>query len=113
MSGSLQVVVSIMSLSFCFFLAPQEDMYEKNLSNLEEIKTRETSTAVITTTGLDFEQDKGVEPRHYVINIPKAYDILHPILCVIPLQLVSLYLAQAKGLDPDRPRHLAKSVTVE
>ena len=99
--------------SLCFFLAPQEDMYEKNLSNLAEIKARETSTAVITTEGLEFEYDKSIEPRHFVINIPKSYDILHPILCVIPLQLVSMYLAKGKGLDVDRPRHLAKSVTVE
>ncbi len=99
--------------SFCFFLAPQEDMYEKNLSNIEEIKARETSIAVITTEGLKFEEDKGLNKKNYVICIPKSYEILHPILCVIPLQLFSMYIAQSKGLDVDRPRHLAKSVTVE
>ena len=88
-------------------------MYEKNLSNIEEIKARETSIAVITTEGLKFEEDKGLNKKNYVICIPKSYEILHPILCVIPLQLFSMYIAQSKGLDVDRPRHLAKSVTVE
>ena len=99
--------------SFCFFLAPQEDMYEKNLSNIEEIKARETYIAVITTEGLKFKEDKGTQKKNFVINIPKSYEILHPILCVIPMQLFSMYLAQSKNLDVDRPRHLAKSVTVE
>ena len=99
--------------SFCFFLAPQEDMYEKNLANISEIKARDTRVAVITQQGLQFQEDKGINPRNYVINIPKSHEILHPILCVIPLQLFSMYLAKAKKLDVDRPRHLAKSVTVE
>ena len=99
--------------SFCFFLAPQEDMYEKNLSNIEEIKARDTRIAIVAQEGLDFEEDKGINKRIYVLRIPKSYEILHPILCVIPLQLFSMYIAQSKGLDVDRPRHLAKSVTVE
>lgn len=99
--------------SFCFFLAPQEDMYEKNLSNIEEIKARDTAIAVITQEGLEFQEDTGIDLHNFVIRIPKSHDILHPILCVIPLQLFSMYLAKAKKLDVDRPRHLAKSVTVE
>jgi glucosamine--fructose-6-phosphate aminotransferase (isomerizing) len=99
--------------SFCFFLAPQDDMYEKNQANIEEIKARDVSVAVITQEGLKFQEDKGVNKRNYVIRIPKSHEILHPILCVIPLQLFSMFLAKAKGLDVDRPRHLAKSVTVE
>ena len=99
--------------SFCFFLAPQEDMYEKNLANIEEIKARDTRIAVITQEGLEFQEDTCVEKHNYVIRIPKCHDILHPILCVVPLQLFSMYLAKAKHLDVDRPRHLAKSVTVE
>ena len=99
--------------SFCFFLAPQEDMYEKNLANIEEIKARDTRIAIVTQDGLEFQEDKSHDKRTYVIRIPKSYDMLHPILCVIPMQLFSMYLAQAKNLDVDRPRHLAKSVTVE
>mgnify|MGYP003640289313 CR=1 FL=1 len=99
--------------SFCFFLAPQEDMYEKNVANIAEIKARDTSIAVITQEGLEFQEDKGTKQRNYVITIPKSHEILHPILCVVPLQLFSMYLAKAKKLDVDRPRHLAKSVTVE
>ena len=99
--------------SFCFFLAPQEDMYEKNLANIEEIKARDTRIAIVTQEGLEFQEDKSHDKRTYVIRIPKSYDMLHPILCVIPMQLFSMYLAQAKNLDVDRPRHLAKSVTVE
>ena len=99
--------------SFCFFFAPQKDMYEKNLANIEEIKARDTSVAVITQEGLEFQEDTGVNLRNFVIRIPKSHEILHPILCVIPLQLFSMYLGNAKNLDVDRPRHLAKSVTVE
>jgi glutamine---fructose-6-phosphate transaminase (isomerizing) len=95
--------------SLCFFLAPQEDMYEKNVSNIQEIKARQAHVAVITQEGLEFS-DKICDT---VITIPTSHDILHPILAVIPLQLFSMYLAQKKRLDVDRPRHLAKSVTVE
>tara|TARA_R110002020_G_scaffold147674_3_gene323209 strand:- start:1529 stop:3328 length:1800 start_codon:yes stop_codon:yes gene_type:complete len=95
--------------SICFFLAPQEDMYEKNISNIQEIKAREARVTVITQEGLEFPE----KICDSVITIPKSHDILHPILAVIPLQLFSMYLAQWKKLDVDRPRHLAKSVTVE
>ena len=95
--------------SLCFFLAPQEDMYEKNISNIQEIKARDARVTVITQEGLEFS-DKICDT---VITIPASHDILHPILAVIPLQLFSMYLAQKKHLDVDRPRHLAKSVTVE
>ena len=88
-------------------------MYEKNLANIEEIKARDTRIAIVTQDGLEFQEDKSHDKRTYVIRIPKSYDMLHPILCVIPMQLFSMYLAQAKNLDVDRPRHLAKSVTVE
>ena len=64
---------------------------------------------VITQEGLEFS-DKICDT---VITIPASHDILHPILAVIPLQLFSMYLAQKRRLDVDRPRHLAKSVTVE
>jgi len=95
--------------SLCFFLAPQEDMYEKNISNIQEIKARDARVTVITQEGLEFS-DKICDT---VITIPASHDILHPILAVIPLQLFSMYLAQKRRLDVDRPRHLAKSVTVE
>ena len=95
--------------SLCFFFAPQEDMYEKNISNIQEIKARDARVTVITQEGLEFS-DKICDT---VITIPASHDILHPILAVIPLQLFSMYLAQKKHLDVDRPRHLAKSVTVE
>ena len=95
--------------SLCFFLAPQEDMYEKNIVNIQEIKTRGAHVHVITQQGLEFSEDI----CDGTITIPRSHDILHPILAVIPLQLFSMYLAQKKNLDVDRPRHLAKSVTVE
>lgn len=95
--------------SLCFFLAPQEDMYEKNISNIQEIKARDAQVTVISQEGLEFSKKICAN----VIYIPKSHDILHPILAVIPLQLFSMYLAQKKHLDVDRPRHLAKSVTVE
>ena len=92
----------------CFFLAPQEDMYDKNITNIQEIKARGARVHTITQEGLHFK-----DICESVLTIPKSHDILHPILAVIPIQLFCMYMAQAKKLDVDRPRHLAKSVTVE
>ena len=77
---------------------------EKTWSNLEEVKSR--GAKVILVTNQNIEEDT-------VINIPLVNPILAPLLAVIPLQFIAYYIAKEKGLDVDKPRNLAKSVTVE
>ncbi|MCD4693782.1 glutamine--fructose-6-phosphate transaminase (isomerizing) [bacterium] len=92
-----------------FFIIPQDSVYEKNLSNVQEIKARGGKVIAIATEG-DEEIEKIVDD---VIYIPKTLEMLTPILSVIPLQLFAYYVACLNGRDVDKPRNLAKSVTVE
>ncbi len=90
-------------------LAPQDSVYEKMVSNIEEVKARHAPVIVIATEG-----DKNItQIADDVIYIPKVHPIVQPIISVIPLQLFAYYVGIAKGLNVDRPRNLAKSVTVE
>ena len=84
-------------------------VYEKMVSNIEEVKVRGGSVIVIATEG-DEEIQKIVDD---VIYIPKTLEMLTPILANIPMQLFAYYMAVLKGCDVDKPRNLAKSVTVE
>ena len=95
--------------STCLYLAPQKELFDKNVSNMKEIKARDSHIILITQEGLDFPEDT----YDNVIYVPKAPEILQPILAVIPLQFFSMYMAQVHNYNVDRPRHLAKSVTVE
>jgi glucosamine--fructose-6-phosphate aminotransferase (isomerizing) len=95
--------------SLCLFIAPQDSVYEKSISGLEEIKARGGKVIVITTEGNESIGNKADE----IIFIPKTLEALTPILSIIPLQLFAYYVSVAKGYDVDRPRNLAKSVTVE
>lgn len=79
---------------------------EKTLSNLEEVITRGAN--VILITNLNITNDK-----MEIIKIPEVKDIVSPILAIVPLQLIAYYIAKEKNLDVDKPRNLAKSVTVE
>ena len=81
-------------------------LLEKSESNLQEVISRGAKTIVITNQKIDKKFD-------YVIEIPEIKKYLSPILSVIPLQLLSYYISKKKGLDVDKPRNLAKSVTVE
>ena len=90
-------------------LVPQDDVYEKMLSNVQEAKARNAPVLAIATEGDHHIADIADD----VIYIPKVHPILQPILSVIPLQLFAYYVGVAKGLNVDRPRNLAKSVTVE
>ncbi len=90
-------------------IAPRDSVYEKNLSNIQEIKVRGGKVIAIATEG-DAEIAKIADD---VIYIPKTLEMLTPILSVIPLQLFAYYVAVARGADVDKPRNLAKSVTVE
>jgi len=91
------------------FVAPKDSVYEKNMSGMEEIKARGGKIIAIATKG-DREIKKIADD---VIYIPKTLEMLTPMLSVIPLQLFAYYFGVAKGYDVDKPRNLAKSVTVE
>ena len=82
-------------------------LIEKSLSNIQEVITRGAKTLIITNQIIPSVH------FNYVINIPHTSALLSPILSVIPLQLLSYYISKNKGLDVDKPRNLAKSVTVE
>ncbi len=90
-------------------LAPTDALYEKTQSNLHEIKARRGPTIAVTTEGntrLASEVDD-------ILYVPETEDALYPLLTVIPLQLLAYHIAVARGCDVDKPRNLAKSVTVE
>jgi len=91
------------------YIAPEDSVFEKNLSNMMEIKARKGKIIVITTEGNERVKDVADE----IIYIPKTLEMLTPILSVVPLQLFAYHMAVLNGRDVDRPRNLAKSVTVE
>jgi len=91
------------------FVMPRDAMYEKNMSNLEEIKARKGQIIAIATEG-DEEIARKVDD---VIYVPPTIDCLQPMLTVVPLQLFAYHIAVLRGCDVDKPRNLAKSVTVE
>ena len=91
------------------FLATKDETYEKILSNMQEVKARKGKIFAIVNYGDELARKLADE----VIEVPPASDLLSPIINVIPLQLLAYYVAIAKGINVDRPRNLAKSVTVE
>lgn len=91
------------------FLAPSDSVYEKVISNIQEIKARRGPIIVVTTE--DNEEIKQL--ANDVIYIPKTLEMLTPILTAIPLQLFAYHTGVLQGCDVDKPRNLAKSVTVE
>ncbi|CUU03849.1 glutamine--fructose-6-phosphate transaminase [Candidatus Thermokryptus mobilis] len=91
------------------FIAPRDSIYEKVLSNMEEVKARRGKIISIITE----PDEKVVKISDYVIQIPQTIEMLMPILTVIPLQLLAYHIAVKRGCDVDQPRNLAKSVTVE
>ena len=93
----------------CFFMVTQKDILHKTISNIQEVKARGAPViAVISKPCLiaaEYVDDS--------IVIPDSHDALLPILATVPLQLFAYYIAKCRGCDIDRPRNLAKSVTVE
>ena len=90
-------------------IVPKDKVYTKVINNIKEVKARDTLVLAIATEG-DKEIINIVDRAFY---IPKTSDILYPILSVIPLQLFAYHIANKLGCDVDKPRNLAKSVTVE
>jgi len=91
------------------FISPKDSVYEKNISNMQEVKARSGKIIAVGTEG-----DREIKNlADEVFFIPKTLEMLTPILSVIPLQLFAYYTASLLGRDVDKPRNLAKSVTVE
>ncbi len=84
-----------------------DELMEKSISNVQEVATRGAKTFIVTNQDIDKSR------FDYVVEIPPVNSLISPALSVIPLQLFSYYIAKEKGLDVDKPRNLAKSVTVE
>ena len=91
------------------FLAPSDALYQKALGNLQEVKARGGRLIAITSEG---NGDLGHLAEHQ-LRVPKVPSLLSPVITSIPLQLLAYHLAVLRGCDVDRPRNLAKSVTVE
>jgi glucosamine--fructose-6-phosphate aminotransferase (isomerizing) len=88
---------------------PQDYVYEKMISNLQEVKARNAKIFALISEG-----DKNIEKyADYIFELPKTLEELNGILAVIPLQLYAYYIAKNLNRNVDQPRNLAKSVTVE
>jgi glucosamine--fructose-6-phosphate aminotransferase (isomerizing) len=92
-----------------FVVATAQETYEKVVSNIQEVKTRKGIIISIVTEGDTIV--KGMSD--YCIEVPKTDELLSPLISVIPLQLLAYHIAVARGCDVDKPRNLAKSVSVE
>ncbi|BDI03796.1 glutamine--fructose-6-phosphate transaminase (isomerizing) [Sphaerotilus microaerophilus] len=90
-------------------IAPADDLLEKLKSNMQEVRARGGQLYVFADADTKIESSEGV----HVIRMPEHYGALSPILHVVPLQLLAYHTACARGTDVDKPRNLAKSVTVE
>lgn len=92
-----------------FFVATKDVYYEKVVSNIQEIKARKGKVIAVVSEGDEAIANMADD----IMIVPEAHEIVAPMLSVIPLQLLSYYTGVAKNLDVDKPRNLAKSVTVE
>ena len=92
------------------FIAPDDSVFSKNLNNIEQVKARK-GPIIALTSGNCAKHLKGIADE--IVMLPEAPDYVMPILAVIPLQLLAYHLAVELGRDVDKPRNLAKSVTVE
>lgn len=90
-------------------IATQRDLFDKTVSNIKEVKARGAKVILVTHKSIQVDADVA----DYVIKVPSVEDIFMPMLATVPLQLVAYYTSVLKGCDVDKPRNLAKSVTVE
>ncbi|MEO8563264.1 MAG: glutamine--fructose-6-phosphate transaminase (isomerizing) [bacterium] len=91
------------------FIAPHDSVFDKVVSNVQEVKARGGRVIVLTSR----EEPSLAGKIDYEFRIPETIDMLNPVLAAIPLQLLAYYIANKRGLNVDQPRNLAKSVTVE
>ena len=89
------------------FLNNDKDLVKKTVSNIQEVITRGAKTLVVSNLDIDKSM------FDVVIDIPETNCFVSPILSIVPLQLLAYHISKEKGLDVDKPRNLAKSVTVE
>jgi len=94
-------------------IAPHDAVFEKMIGNMQEVKARGGSVIALTTRGDDKLRSVLDHSRDFVIDLPRAPELLTPIVMVLPLQLLAYDIAVRRGCDVDQPRNLAKSVTVE
>ena len=104
--GPLALVTSAMPV---VTVAPNDALLEKLKSNMQEVRARGGELFVLADADTRIENSEGV----HVIRMPEHYGVLSPILHVVPLQMLAYHTACARGTDVDKPRNLAKSVTVE
>jgi glucosamine--fructose-6-phosphate aminotransferase (isomerizing) len=90
-------------------LAPHDSLYEKMLSNIEEVRARGGIVFAVGTEGDELLPRRSAT----VIRVPAAPELLQPLLTVVPAQLIAYHVALHRGCDVDQPRNLAKTVTVE
>ena len=93
----------------CIYFATQDELVEKNISNIQEIKARGGAVIIVKQKKQDFPS----ELYDCLIEIPNCSSLVQPVLSIIPLQYFSMFVALGLKLDVDKPRNLAKSVTVE
>ena len=91
-------------------IATQDRLLEKTISNVKEVKARGAKVILICKQGFD-DKDKTI--ANHLVELPVLDDILMPMLAVVPMQYIAYYTAVLRGLNVDKPRNLAKSVTVE
>ena len=90
-------------------VATQTALFDKTISNIKEVKARGAKVVIVCRNGYEPENDVA----DYKFGLPDIDDILMPMTAVVPLQLIAYYTSVLKGNDVDKPRNLAKSVTVE
>lgn len=104
--GTISLIVDDMPV---IALATQEDLSEKMISNIKEVKARGAKVLVVSQLDTELFSDSA----DFIITLPKVNDIFMPLIATIPLQLFAYYSSVLRGCDVDKPRNLAKSVTVE
>ena len=94
-------------------IAPFDHVYEKMMSNIQEVKARGGSVLALITNGKE-ELSRLLDPNtDLILRLPRTTALLTPVVMVLPLQLLAYHIAVRRGCDVDQPRNLAKSVTVE
>jgi len=104
--GPIALITSDMPV---IFIAPRDSVYDKVLANIQEVKARGGRVIAIASEG----DEQIYNHTQHVIHVPNTIESLSPLLTVIPLQLLAYHVARTRGCDVDKPRNLAKSVTVE
>jgi len=104
--GTISLVTNTMNI---IAVATQDKLFDKTISNVKEVKARGAKVTLVCKEGIEMTEDVA----DYIVHVPAADDILMPLITAVPLQLIAYYTSVLRGCDVDKPRNLAKSVTVE